>query len=299
MVVLSSFWCSAQSVLVCMAIIIVLFQQTHGAQDRPLCAPSSCGKIHNITYPFRLKGNPPGCGLPRYELDCIKNVTVFTLFSGKYHVQNINYKTYKIQLTDAGVEEDTACSIPRYFISLSNFTFIGGPDNYATDPLTFWNWDETPYSPPYVAFLNCTDPVTDDPRYVEVCDSGGHVYAVLASSHEFTVMDIKVGCHLKAATFTNNNLYNNVSYSDIHKCLHNGFSLYWVIPVICIEQCGKAGRCLINHTTHQIGCGQNYYCQVLDLEYEKSKCGEKKFFYMQFFSLLSSTKFNKACCTKK
>nr|XP_007133651.1 hypothetical protein PHAVU_011G197500g [Phaseolus vulgaris]ESW05645.1 hypothetical protein PHAVU_011G197500g [Phaseolus vulgaris] len=258
MVVLSSFCCSAQSLLARVAIIIVLFRQIHAAKDRPICAPSSCGKIGNISYPFRLKDDPPGCGLPGFELDCVKNVTVFTLFSGKYHVHNISYQTYSIQLTDAGVEEDIACSIPRYFISTSNFTDIA--------PLTFWNeyMYGPSYWPPYVAFLNCSDRVSDDPRYVEVngrlCDSGGHVYAVLSSSAKFTMMDIKVGCHLKAATFTNNSHCNKVSYADIHECLHNGFWLNWVTPVICTDQCGKGVGCFVNQTTNQIECQQDY-CQ--------------------------------------
>ncbi|XP_027910886.1 LEAF RUST 10 DISEASE-RESISTANCE LOCUS RECEPTOR-LIKE PROTEIN KINASE-like 2.5 [Vigna unguiculata] len=278
MVFLSSFWCSAQSVIARVAIIIVLFQQTHGAQDHPFCAPSSCGKIRNITYPFRLKGDSPGCGLARYELDCVKNVTVFTLFSGKYHVQNIDYETYKIQLTDAGVVEDTVCSIPRYFLFSKSFTYIGGPDNYATDPLTFWNGDGVSSFPPYVAFLNCSDPVTDDTRYVEVngtlCDSGGHVYAVLYSNHgEFKTMDIKVGCRLMVATFANWNNGNNVSvsYVDIHEWLHNGFWLSWAL-VKCIDQCGKGVGCFINQTTHRIGCYQNY-CHVMQFDFGKGKCG--------------------------
>ena len=291
--VLSSFCCSAQSLLARVAIIIVLFRQIHAAKDRLLCAPSSCGKIGNISYPFRLKGDPDGCGLPRYELDCVKNVTIFTLFSGKYHVHNINYQTYKIQLSDAGLEEDTACSIPSYFISLSNFTYIGGIQNYGTDPLTFWNGNVNKSSytpPPFVAVLNCSDRVSDDPRYVEVngrlCDSGGHVYAVLSSSAKFTMMDIKVGCHLKAATFTNNNHCNNVSSADIHECLHNGFWLYWVTPVFCIDKCGKGEGCFINQTTHEMECYPSYkYCQVLGIEFN-SKCGEKTFSYLQFFSLL-------------
>jgi len=257
MVFLSSFWCSSQSVIARVAIVIVLFQQTHGAQDRPVCAPSSCGKIRNITYPFRLKDDSPGCGLARYELDCVKNVTVFTLFSGKYHVQNIDYETFKIQLTDAGVVEDTACSIPRYFLFLKNFTYMGGPDfyvtspqNFCTDPLTFWSGDGVPSIPPYVAFLNCTNPVTDDTRYVKVngilCGSGGHVYVVLYSNHgEFKMMDIKVGCHLMVATFANWNHDNKVSYVDIHEWLHNGFWLSWA-ELICIDQCGKGVRCFIN-----------------------------------------------------
>ncbi|XP_014494610.1 rust resistance kinase Lr10-like isoform X2 [Vigna radiata var. radiata] len=274
MVVLSSFWCSAQSVMASVAIIIVLFQQTHGAQDRPLCAPSSCGKIRNISYPFRLKGDSPGCGLPRFELDCVKNMTVFTLFSGRYHVQNIDYETFKIQFTDAGVVDDTACSIPRYFIFSQNFTSIGNPSYYPTDPLTFWDGNEVSDTPPSVAFLNCTDPVTDDPRYVEVngmlCDSRGHVYAVLHSS-EFKMRDIKVGCHLIAATFANWNNGTNVSYVDIHEWLHNGFWMSWAL-VKCIDQCGKGVGCFINQTTNQIGCSQ-YYCHVMQFDFGKGKCG--------------------------
>ncbi|KAL9298292.1 hypothetical protein ACSQ67_024188 [Phaseolus vulgaris] len=133
------------------------------------------------------------------------------------------------------------------------------------------------------SFLNCSDRVSDDPRYVEVngrlCDSGGHVYAVLSSSGQFTVMDIKVGCHLKAATFTNNSHCNKVSYADIHKCLHNGFSLYWV-PVLCTDQCGKGVGCFVNQTTNQIECQQDYYCQVLGQDFEKIHCGYAKYFIM-------------------
>ncbi|WVZ04084.1 hypothetical protein V8G54_024890 [Vigna mungo] len=256
------------------AIIIVLFQQTHGAQDRPLCAPSSCGKIRNISYPFRLKGDSPGCGLPRYELDCVKNVTVFTLFSGKYHVQNIDYETFKIQLTDAGVVEDTACSIPRYSIFSQSFAYIVNPSLYATDPLTIKNPNGVSDTPPSVAFLNCTDPVTDDSRYVEVngmlCDSRGYVYAVLYSS-EFKMRDIKVGCHLIVATFENWNNGTNVSYVDIHEWLHNGFWLSWAL-VKCIDQCGKGVECSINQTTNQIECYQSY-CEVMSVNFGKGKCG--------------------------
>nr|DAD29542.1 TPA_asm: hypothetical protein HUJ06_031010 [Nelumbo nucifera] len=44
------------------------------------CAPSSCGKITNISYPFRLKGDPRlDCGDRRYELSCEDNRTVLYL----------------------------------------------------------------------------------------------------------------------------------------------------------------------------------------------------------------------------
>jgi len=38
------------------------------------CAPSSCGNIHNISYPFRLSTDPNNsCGNKKYELTCENN----------------------------------------------------------------------------------------------------------------------------------------------------------------------------------------------------------------------------------
>ncbi|TKY53345.1 interleukin-1 receptor-associated kinase 1 [Spatholobus suberectus] len=276
MVVLPSFSRYAQSTVAIVVIIFVLFHQTCSAKHRPSCPPSSCGKIRNITYPFRLKGDPRGCGLPRYELDCVNNVAVLTLFSGRYHVQDINYKRYQIRLTDAGVVEDTACSLPRYFLNGGNFSHLSIPYYSTPDPLTFRDselesWGDYEY--PSIGFLNCTNPVTDDPRYVEAdtgrCNPGGHIYAVF----RFSMMDTKVGCRLKVVTLADliMNLTvreygddkityieyvndTNASYADIQKWLNGGFRLYWLIPVICREQCGKDIRCYLNETTQQVQC---------------------------------------------
>ncbi|KAG4379262.1 hypothetical protein GLYMA_17G214400v4 [Glycine max] len=103
-------------------------KQDHG------CPLSSCGKITNITYPFRLKGHPKSCGDNRYELACENNVTVLHLYSGKYHVQAINYNNFTIRVVDPGVDQQTNCSsLPRYFLSRSNFTDTYS-DIYNMDP---------------------------------------------------------------------------------------------------------------------------------------------------------------------
>ncbi|TKY56322.1 interleukin-1 receptor-associated kinase 1 [Spatholobus suberectus] len=270
MTVLSSSSRCTQSVAAIVAIILVLFHQSCSAKHhRSLCPASSCGKIRNITYPFRLKGDPRGCGLRRYELDCVDSVTVLTLFSGKYQVQDINYKRSQIRVTDAGVVEDSACSIPRYFLFRYNFTSMNGegdPDMYDAD-LTDEN-GRAGY-PPYVSFLNCTNPVTDDSGYVKVnagrCHSRGHIYAVVGLSP----WDMKVGCRLKVVTFANWTLDRNVSYADIRKWLHDGFWLSWWLPLICRDQCGKGVTCSINQTTQQvIGCDGHGNCQICT-----GKCG--------------------------
>lgn len=41
--------------LICLQVQICTSQINH------LCAPSSCGNLHNISPPFRLKGDPPNC----------------------------------------------------------------------------------------------------------------------------------------------------------------------------------------------------------------------------------------------
>jgi len=256
----------AQSVVVSLAIILVLFHQTCSAKHRRSCPSSSCGEIRDIKYPFRLKGDPGGCGLPSYEFDCVNNRTLLTLFSGKYYVKEIDYNRYKIRMSDAGVVEDTSCTFPRNFLSTRNFSV------YDNDPLTIGYC----YFPAKVRFLNCSNRVSDDPRYVEVkaggCDSGGVIYAVLDSREvidkEFTVMDVKVGCRLKIATFANWTHDRNVSYADILKSLEEGFWLSW-LPLVCRDYCGKGISCSLNQTTQQIECAG---CEMFN--HPVSNCGE-------------------------
>ncbi|KAL1553075.1 rust resistance kinase Lr10-like [Salvia divinorum] len=74
------------------------------------CAPSSCGIIHNISYPFRLKGDSNKCGDPRFEFSCENNVTSISLNSHKYYVKAINYSGYRdvptIRVVDASINKD-------------------------------------------------------------------------------------------------------------------------------------------------------------------------------------------------
>lgn len=243
-------------------IVLLFLQATCTAFPVRDCPASSCGNILNISHPFRLTDDPPGCGDKRYQLDCENNATILTLFSGKYHVHHIDYKGYKIRVSDVGVMEDATCSfIPRYFFFRLNFSnvFVGP----ATDPLYLDRFDA-----PRIAYFNCANPITDDPRYVGVdttrCGSEGYVYAVLedSSEGEFSVKDIKVGCQLKVATYVNAELVqqhcrrkrNNLSYDDIHSTLAYGFRLSWLY-VICEDQCGKGAYChVINGSTGEVQC---------------------------------------------
>jgi len=68
-------------------LVVLLVHETWSAKDGEYCAPSSCGNIQNISYPFALKGDPETCGDPRYRLSCENNQTVLHLYAGKYNVR--------------------------------------------------------------------------------------------------------------------------------------------------------------------------------------------------------------------
>jgi len=202
--------------------------------NQTYCPPSSCGKIRKIKHPFRLKNDPATCGDPRYELSCENNLTMLSLFSGKFYVKSIDYKIYTIRLVDSGIQESNCSTIPRYFLTTSNFT---SSYNY--------NYHGNAYevgSPPWVGhviYLNCSNPVKNDPMYVNTSPcikwhSKGHVYAIAG---DIKTGSLNVGCRVMlVATSSDSSFYNNYvsntpqhfSYAEIHGILSNGFDLTWV-----------------------------------------------------------------------
>ncbi|XP_019452195.1 PREDICTED: LEAF RUST 10 DISEASE-RESISTANCE LOCUS RECEPTOR-LIKE PROTEIN KINASE-like 2.1 [Lupinus angustifolius] len=247
--------------------ILLFFHQSSPSNNDPkLCPSSSCGKIHNISYPFRLKTDPNTCGDTRYELECHNNMTLLlTLFSGKYYVQDIDYKKYTIHVSDVGVIEDNICSfIPSYFLYEGSFGY-----NFIGPGINPFKLDDTMR----ISYFNCSNMIIDDDKYVNVdatpCGSRGHIYVVLdnSSNRNFSVKDIKIGCQLKVSTFANwttikydKNKNNNVSYVDIHNMLVYGFRLSWLY-VICEDKCGKGFEChVLDESIGEVQCNQDQLC---------------------------------------
>jgi len=110
--------------LLVLIVVLGLVHEASSANDshEHHCPPSSCGNINNISYPFRLKGDPPICGDQRYNLSCENNQTVLYLYAGKYYVQEIDYDLYTIRVVDPGIQKDNYSSIPRYFLNHYNFS---------------------------------------------------------------------------------------------------------------------------------------------------------------------------------
>ncbi|CAJ2674609.1 unnamed protein product [Trifolium pratense] len=252
-----------------MVVVLILLHHTHQTCDtinnnQIYCTPSSCGKITNIKHPFRLKNDPTSCGDPRYELSCENNMTVLPLFSGKYYVKSIDYKFYTIRLVDPGIQEGNCSSVPRYFLTTSNFTSSYNY-SYRGDPYEVG-------SPPWVGhvlYLNCSKPVKNDPMYVDTSpcikwNSKGHVYAI---ANDFNTGRLNVGCQVKlVATSSDSSLFKNFvnnisqpfSYAEIHGILNYGFDLTWVRRA-CEDFCDtNLQNCQFNGEIGGLECELDY-----------------------------------------
>lgn len=123
----------------------ILAVRAYQGIDNHKCPPSSCGNIHNISYPFRLQQDPKYCGRPRYTLNCDNNVTILPLDSRKYYVKAIYYYNSTIRVVDPGLEKNNCASLPSFPLANSNFS-VG--DTY---------WPSSSSKP--VTFLKCENPV--------------------------------------------------------------------------------------------------------------------------------------------
>ncbi|XP_048421909.1 LEAF RUST 10 DISEASE-RESISTANCE LOCUS RECEPTOR-LIKE PROTEIN KINASE-like 2.1 [Pyrus x bretschneideri] len=204
-----------------LAFLVLCFcgETCNAKDDSKSSCTSSCGLIHNITYPFRLNDDPKKCGDRRYTLSCENNVTVLDLpHSGKYHVQAINYKT--IRLLDPGLDNNNCSSLPQNWLSY-----------------------DIPHLSPYdsslpvsVYYLRCRNQVKSS-LYVDTapCLNNSATSLIQPKSYSYvmvnkTMEDLNEGCRVeRKASMLSDYLkgYCNASYSYecIHSALMYGFEL--------------------------------------------------------------------------
>jgi len=271
--------------------------------------PSSCGKISNISYPFRLKGDAKGCGLTGYELSCKNNIPLFSLYSGTFHVQAINYNNFTIRVVDPGLQQPNCSSLPRYFFSPSNFTPSYQPippylhyyrpkntSSYQTIPSVYRYYYTEPLVYEHIVFLNCSHGVTEIPKYVDTggCvtwESTGYIYAVAG---DLIAEDIEVGCDVKLVAPTSwwGLDTNTYSYAMMHTALVYGFELSW-IPLVCDDRCADTD-CYFSSSSQTLECYkegkavQTLFLMFLFTSKTKPNCSVKfEFVYFLFFIFTS------------
>jgi len=239
-----------------LVVLLLLVHKVHGG-----CPPSSCGKITDIRYPFRLKGDPEKCGEKRYELGCENNVTVLYLNSAQYHVEAINYNNYTVRVVDPSLQPHNCSSLSLRSLSRSNFsdTYTESYGNstgpYQAGLKAFVNRESLTFE--HIVFVNCKHSVRENRKYVESgeCvkwDSKGYAYAIVG---DLKAEEFEVGCEVKLVAPTSLWTLDNRSYTSIHRGLAYGFEISW-INLACKKHCPLQGRgCYFHPSKQKLQCG--------------------------------------------
>ncbi|KAK9226711.1 hypothetical protein WN943_011759 [Citrus x changshan-huyou] len=223
--------------LFCLLMFVFITSEIEARKLEVKMCSSSCGDVKNISYPFRLKGDPAGCGRPQLELSCESNKTILEFNSGKYYVKRISYDKSTISVADVNLANGS-CSIP--YKSFSRYPHYSEHFyeliHYAIDS--------------YAYFVNCSSNIVDRAFTKVPCSSDNQsiVYAYVGYNSigiSGTVADLPESCVFisKVPVVLNRNV-DNPSYEDIRKLLESGFDLRWSVE--CRSCVAAGGVC----TTH-------------------------------------------------
>ncbi|KAG5628925.1 hypothetical protein H5410_000642 [Solanum commersonii] len=256
-------------------LIFMYLSETPLAEQRQQCVPSSCGHLHNISYPFRLKSDPKHCGLKNYELSCEGNRAIVTIFrhnwyeSPNYYVQAINYDNSTIRLTDPGIREQVICSLPQ--ISITSYTELVGFDynifNFVklTVPITLFSCPFAINSPVFVEITNCLN--RSYASNVSSDSFKGHTYATMT---ELSPSDLKVGCTVDLISMTSWRIQDanaNISILSLHNALAYGFELSWFNVY-----CGKCDFLCEGENSSDVHCLVLISCKIYNFTFFKASC---------------------------
>ncbi|KAG5241744.1 receptor protein [Salix suchowensis] len=218
-------------------LLLVILAGHHGCSATNNCAPSSCGNITNISYPFRLQTDHRSCGRKEYELGCENNRTTLYLQRVKYYVQAIAYDPeFTIRLVDADFQKDDCLSIPRH--SVQQGSAFNDRQYY---PFSF---DGFYFS---LTFISCPNPIPSPPfNFVNTssCKNGsiyspsfrhmeGYSYVMVGEVYVMSgdIAEVPDLCRIDlihgALSFFQPENITNMSFIKVHDILAYGFELSW------------------------------------------------------------------------
>ncbi|KAJ7002559.1 hypothetical protein NC653_007910 [Populus alba x Populus x berolinensis] len=206
-------------------VILAGHQSCSARKNSVYCAPSSCGNIHNISFPFRLSTDPNSCGNKKYERTCENNRPALYWKGVKYYVQAIDYSNFTIRVVDADIQKDDCFSIPRHSLILDFSDNFYLPYYLSENTSTF-------------VLMSCPNPIQSPLHYTvnaSSCKNG----STLFNSHNmegyssYVLIDSSLGAipdscrvNLMYYTFQPKNR-TNMSYIEVRDSILYGFDLSW------------------------------------------------------------------------
>ncbi|KAJ0037730.1 hypothetical protein Pint_22127 [Pistacia integerrima] len=213
------------------SLLIFLFIGEIQADKLQACS-SSCGDLTNISYPFRLKGDPPGCGDRDFQLSCQSNKTILELDSGTYYVTGLYHKERRIRVVDINLANGS-CNLPNISLSTNLLT-----SDFAYEQNVFSVYSEIDE---FATFLNCSANISDSAYRRLPCfgDQSYNVY-VNIGGYPKEISDLPESSYCSFISMVPI-LHADVippTYEVIWKLLKSGFHLRWSIEC---RDCIKAG----------------------------------------------------------
>ncbi|PSS34256.1 Rust resistance kinase [Actinidia chinensis var. chinensis] len=207
------------------ALVLVLCSVTcHGKKNRH----SSCGDIHNISFPFRLKTDPDDiCGNGDFDLSCENKRTVLNVNLGKYYVQAIDYNNNTIRLVDVRIQADDCSTLPLQLNTVGEYSFGESNSYYSSELAVFVSCENAVKSPLYIDGIYYIDiPAACENATLRSSNLSQRQYSYVLVG-DVSLADIPNLCSVDVvAPFSSIN-EQNISFSDIHNELAHGFELRW------------------------------------------------------------------------
>ena len=226
---------------------------------------ASCGDIHNISYPFRLKGQPEECGEPNYELTCENNKTVIIYIRGvRYYVQSLSRENLTIRLVDSLVQRDNCSSPPHPLNFTAAYDLSSELDKLIKDQLFYVDYSKNRQ----IIFLSCEKPLSNSSLFIDTkpCINGSVLstkklgkYYSYVTTEDAEVSDLEESCSIDQVAMSAKPVKcgSNCSYLEFHDSLAYGFELSWDV-IACQKYCNGKTCHLRDGGNTIYQCGTNY-----------------------------------------
>ncbi|KAK2639312.1 hypothetical protein Ddye_027107 [Dipteronia dyeriana] len=200
--------------------IFLFIRDVQARKLQQIQCSTSCGDIKNISYPFRLEGDPAGCGDPDFELACSQsNKTILEYHSGKYYVNNISYDDRIITVVDVNLANGS-CGLPQKSLSYSKIRYDYNDYRYIVT-----NEDIN------ANFVRCSSKISDPTyRSLPCLNIGNQSYVYVSCDRYWEDGLPPVSCSFNSRVpIRKASADDNPSYETIQKLLQSGFDLKWSV----------------------------------------------------------------------